>query len=108
MSLLVRLFSIVVSIINCVKTTMQYRDRAEIIRQILEVANGAVDITRTKLMYKAFLSYAQVKVYLALLTERDLISYDSITHTYKTTEKGLRLLQFYNQLEHMMKAEHYM
>jgi predicted transcriptional regulator len=68
---------------------MQYRDRAEIIRQILEVANGAVDITRTKLMYKAFLSYTQMKEYLMLLTERDLLSYDSITHTYKTTEKGL-------------------
>src|SRR3712207_7618976 len=30
-------------------------------------------------------------------------SYDSVTHTYKTTEKGLRLLQFYNQLDDMMK-----
>jgi len=85
---------------------MQYRDRAEIIRQILEVANGAVDITRTKLMYKAFLSYTQVKEYLTLLTERDLISYDSITQTYKTTEKGLRLLQFYNELDDMTKASH--
>ena len=103
MWLLVRLFSIVVSIINCVKTTMQYRDRAEIIRQILEVTNGAVDITRTKLMYKAFLSYTQLKEYLRLLTERDLISYDSITHTYKTTDKGLRLLQFYEELDDMMK-----
>lgn len=83
---------------------MQYRDRAEIIRQILEVANGAVDITRTKLMYKAFLSYTQMKEYLMLLTESDLLSYDSITHTYKTTEKGLRLLQFYNQLDDMMKT----
>jgi predicted transcriptional regulator len=82
---------------------MQNRDRAEITRQILDIANGAEDITRTKIMYKVFLSYKQLKDYLALLNESDLISHDSITQTYKTTQKGLRLLQFYNQLEDMMK-----
>jgi predicted transcriptional regulator len=82
---------------------MQNRDRAEITRQILDIANGAEDITKTKIMYKVFLSYKQLKDYLALLNESDLISHDSITQTYKTTQKGLRLLQFYNQLEDMMK-----
>jgi predicted transcriptional regulator len=83
---------------------MHYRDRTELIRGILEVANGAENITRTKLMYKAFLSYTQVKEYLALLVKKDLISYDSITQTYKTTEKGIRLLQFCNELDDMTKA----
>jgi predicted transcriptional regulator len=83
---------------------MQYRDRTELIREILEVANGAENVTRTKLMYRAFLSNHQVKEYLALLTERNLISYDSITHTYRTTGKGARLLQFRNELEDMMKG----
>ena len=82
---------------------MLYRDRAEIIRQILDIANGAENITRTKIMYKAFLSYHQLKDYLVLLTEKDLLRYDSITQTYKTTEKGVRLLQFCNELEDMMK-----
>ena len=78
---------------------MPYRDRTEITRQILDIANSAENITKVKIMYKAFLSYKQVKEYVALLTENDLLRYDSITHTYKTTEKGLRLLQFYNQLD---------
>jgi predicted transcriptional regulator len=82
---------------------MQYRDRAEIIRQILDIANGAERITRTKIMYNAFLSYKQLKYYLALLTERDLLTYDSITQTYKTTKKGIRLLQFCNELDDMIK-----
>jgi predicted transcriptional regulator len=85
---------------------MQYRDRTEIIRQILEVANDAVNITRTKLMYNAFLSYNQLKDYLTLLIKRDLLSYDSITQTYKITEKGLRLLEFYNELDDMMRRRH--
>jgi predicted transcriptional regulator len=82
---------------------MQYRDRSEIIRQILHIANGAVNITKTKIMNRAFLNYKQLRKYLTLLTENDLLRYESITQTYKTTEKGFRLLQFYNQLDDMMK-----
>ncbi len=83
--------------------TMHYRDRTEIVRQILEIANGAAEnITKTKLMYRAFLSYSQLKEYLTLLTEKDLLRYDSIIQTYKTTEKGVRLLQLCNELDDMM------
>ncbi len=83
---------------------MQNRDRAEIIRQILEVANGVEGITKSKIMYRAFLNYKQLDEYLRVLIENDLASYDSITHTYRTTEKGMKLLQFYNQLDDMMKT----
>jgi predicted transcriptional regulator len=82
---------------------MQSRDRTEIICQILEVASGSENITMTKIMYKAFLSYKQVKEYLALLIERGLVSYDHVTQTYKTTKMGLRLLQLCNQLGDMME-----
>ncbi len=86
------------------KATTPYRDRTEIIRQILDIANGAENVTRTKLMYKAFLSYHQLQHYVSLLIEKDLLSYNSLTHTYKTTEKGVRLLQFCNELDDMMKG----
>lgn len=83
---------------------MPYRDRTEIINQILVIANGG-NVTRTKIMYRAFLSHFQVKEYLTLLTERDLLSYDTVTQTYKTTEKGMKLIQAYNQLDDMMKKK---
>lgn len=54
------------------------RDRTDIIRQILDIANGTEDSIKTKLMYGAFISYNQLKEYLALLTEKDLLRYDSI------------------------------
>ncbi len=101
---LVTFFSTFIDIVKCVNA-MQDRDRMEIIRQILDIANDAGEgITQTKLMYKALLSYKQLKEYLMLLTENDLLNYDSITQTYKTTERGIRLLQFYNELDDMMKA----
>ncbi|MDW0296958.1 MAG: winged helix-turn-helix domain-containing protein, partial [Nitrososphaeraceae archaeon] len=61
---------------------MKYRSRTEIVSMILEAANGGA--TKTKIMYKAFLSYAQLKEYLSVLIENNLIEYLEGVHTYKT------------------------
>jgi predicted transcriptional regulator len=82
---------------------MRYRSRIEIISRILEIANGG-NITKSKILYQSFLSYDKMKEYLEVLTKTDLISYDLDTHTFKTTEKGLRFLDIYNQLDDMIKA----
>ena len=76
---------------------MTSRSRLEIISQILETANGGVS-TKIMIMYKANLSYLQLKNYLATLRNKNLLSYDLDTHTFKTTEKGLRFLKIYNRL----------
>jgi predicted transcriptional regulator len=78
-----------------------YRSRIEIISQILESANGGT--TKTKIIYKAFLSYNQLKEYLTILTESGLLSYDHQTHIFKTTEKGFRFLNFYNEISDVIK-----
>jgi predicted transcriptional regulator len=81
---------------------MTVRNRIEIISQILEVANGGVT-SKTKIMAKANLSYLQLKNYLATLSEKDLLRYDLCTRTFKTTEKGLRFLKVYGQLDRIAK-----
>ncbi len=82
---------------------MTYRDRIDIISQILEAANGSYP-TRSKIAYKVFLNYNQLKEYLTLLTEKDLLHYEEDSSTFKTTEKGLRFLYTYNQMDDMIKA----
>jgi predicted transcriptional regulator len=82
---------------------MKYRCRNDIIGDILDAANGG-NATRTKVMYKAYLSFGQIKEYLTLLTENNLLSFDSHTQTFKTTEKGLRLLDAYNKMHDMIKV----
>ena len=69
----------------------------------MKIANGGVS-TKTKIMYQAFLSHAQMKDYLIFLTQHDLIVYDVGAQVYKTTEKGLRFLDIYNQLDGMVKT----
>jgi predicted transcriptional regulator len=82
----------------------RYRSRIEIIGDILEAANGN-STTRSKLLYKAFLSHTQMKEYLVVLTEHDLLRYEKDTQTFKTTEKGLRFLNTYDQICGMIKEE---
>jgi predicted transcriptional regulator len=54
---------------------LKNRSKTDIVGLILEVANvgGA---TKTKIMYKAFLSYSQLKEYLAMLMENSLLEFE--------------------------------
>jgi predicted transcriptional regulator len=52
-------------------------------------------------MYKAFLSFEQLKEYLTVLQEKGLIEYEEEQKTYRTTTKGIRLLQLVNNMEEL-------
>jgi predicted transcriptional regulator len=88
---------------------MEYVEtRLDIVSQILEVANsgsGGDGATKNKLMYEVSLSHAQLNEYVTILTERDLLHYDRQTHTLRITEKGLRFLKTYKQMDDMIKAQ---
>lgn len=81
---------------------MKYRSRTEIVSMILEAANGGA--TKTKIMYKAFLSYAQLKEYLSVLIENNLLEYLEGVQTYKTTEKGFNLLKMHNEIGELLQT----
>jgi predicted transcriptional regulator len=81
---------------------MKYRSRTEIVGNILEAANGRA--TKTKIMYKAFLSYVQLKEYLSVLTENNLLEYLDGTQTFKTTEKGLNYLKMHNEMGELLQS----
>lgn len=83
---------------------MKYRSRIDIISQVLETANGG-NATRKNIMYKGLLSYNQMKENLMLLTEYELLRYDKDTQMFRTTEKGLRFLQIYNQIDEMINED---
>ena len=83
---------------------MNYRSRDDIVSVILDVANGG-GLTKTKIMYQAYLSHDQMKEYLSVLIENDLLGYDVYTRKFKTTEKSLRFLDAYAQMSDVMKTE---
>ena len=79
---------------------MKYRSRTEIVGNILEAANGGA--TKTKIMYKAFLSYVQLKEYLSVLIENNLLEYIDGANKFKTTEKGLNYLKMHNEIGELL------
>ena len=81
---------------------MKYRSRTEIVSMILDAANGGA--TKTKIMYKAFLSYAQLREYLSVLIENNLLEYLEGRQSYKTTEKGLNLLRMHNEIGELLQT----
>ena len=80
---------------------MGNRSRTEIVGNILDAANGGA--TKTKIMYTAFLSYNQLKEYLSVLIENNLIEYLDGTKTFKTTEKGLNFLKTHNEIGELLQ-----
>ena len=80
---------------------MKNRSRTEIAASILDAANGGA--TKTKIMYKSFLSYAQLKEYLSILIENNLIEGLEGTQIYKTTEKGLNFVKMYNEIGELLQ-----
>jgi len=79
---------------------MKYRSRTDIVSQMLEAANGGA--TKTKIMYAAYLSYAQLKDYLTVLVDGGLIEYHTTDQKYKTTEQGIKFLKTYSQIGEMI------
>jgi predicted transcriptional regulator len=89
-------------------TTKAYRGRLQIIAKMLNIINesNAKGSTRTSIMYKAFLSHAQLKEYLSFLLDNGLIkeiplkikNHGNEKLVYKITEKGLRLLQISHEM----------
>jgi predicted transcriptional regulator len=79
---------------------MKYRDRNEIIAQILESANGK-RIRLTKIMYDVYLSHAMTREYLVLLIKKGLLEYLDGERTFKTNDKGMNFLRIHNRVQEL-------
>lgn len=79
---------------------MKYRSSTDIIDAILRSLDSGA--TRTRIMYRAYLSYSQLKEYLTFLEERQLLKYDEASEIYTITEKGLRFTNAYNDIRELV------
>ncbi|HZA43331.1 MAG TPA: winged helix-turn-helix domain-containing protein, partial [Nitrososphaeraceae archaeon] len=81
------------------------RSRSEVISSILESTNGN-KLRVTEIQFKAYLSYNILKEYLVDLLRCDLIEYLEGERTFKTTPKGMQVLQKYNIMEELFVKTH--
>jgi predicted transcriptional regulator len=80
---------------------MKCRSRTEITAMILDITNR--ETTKTKIMYNAYLSYNQLKEYISILIDNDLLEYLEGTRTFRTTEKGLNFLKMHNEIGKLLQ-----
>lgn len=66
------------------------------------VSSGA---TKTRIMYQAYLSYTQLKEYLAYLEQGEIIKYEEGTQLYRITEKGRKLMHLYEEIGEMVSSK---
>jgi predicted transcriptional regulator len=81
---------------------MTYRSRTDITAMIL--VTSIKETTKIKIMYNAYLSYNQLKEYLSILTENNLIEYIEGARTYKTTKKGLNFLKMHSEMAELLQT----
>ena len=81
------------------------RDRLSIMAEFLDVARERVH--KTRIMYQANLSFAQLNEYLTLLIDLNLLEAVKTPKRtfYKTTEKGLRFLQSHREIMELLGKE---
>ena len=84
---------------------LKHRSRSEIIASILEVTNGN-KVRRTEIQYKTYLSYNILTEYLVHLLQCDLLEYIEGERTFKTTPKGMQVLQMHNRMEGLFVKSH--
>jgi predicted transcriptional regulator len=82
---------------------MKYRSRAEIVATLLRA--GVRGASKTKLMYGAMLSYEQLQAYLKFTQEKGLIAQDGEFPRYRTTARGMRFLERYAKIGHLLTPD---
>lgn len=92
---------------------MQERDRANITLVILDSSKDGADDDNdnikkmtTNKMYATLFNDPRLKEYWDVLTQEGLLSYDSETERFKTTEKGLSFLKAYKAMDYDMRRRY--
>ena len=78
------------------------RNKIEIIAVILKAASSNGGALKARIMYEGYLSWAQLKEYLALVVKNGLIKYQERDRTFIITEKGTHFLNIHNELNKLI------
>ena len=73
----------------------KHRNREEIVANVLEAArNGA---TKTRIMYKCYVSHRLLQKYLGYAIENGFLFYDSGSNKHYITSKGVQYLDYFEE-----------
>ena len=81
------------------------RDRLHIMAEIMEITKGSQ--LKTRIMYRANLSFSQVNEYLSFLTKMGFLKVNEVNDQifYETTTKGERYIDNYMEMSNLLRPE---
>ncbi|MGA7369893.1 MAG: winged helix-turn-helix domain-containing protein [Nitrososphaeraceae archaeon] len=88
-----------------IEATMKNRTHHDILAKVLETAKGTDGTTKTRIMYGAYLSSNQIKEYIAYCQGHGLLSHDARKRVYKTTLKGMKLLEILAKMYEIVPSD---
>ena len=82
---------------------IKYRSKMQIMGEILTATSSQTGgLTKTKIMYKSYLSYAQVKDYLSAMMVDELLLFNEKTGKFTVTDKGFKYLENYKKIAELV------
>jgi predicted transcriptional regulator len=78
------------------------RDRLEVIKDILKVADNPLGANKTRLVYMSNLNFNRLSVFLVFLLEKELLEKDGDDNVYRITSKGREFLHQLDKTEKMI------
>jgi len=78
------------------------RDRIEVLRDILTVANNPHGANKTRLVYMSNLNFNRLTEFLKFLMDKELVIKNGDENTYIITDKGRVFLKQLDQMEKML------
>ena len=109
-NLRLRIQFVISSMNNQETTTTQHyytknRSRLDVIAAILRVVSGR-EASKTRIMYGAYVSYAQIREYMPTMLEIGLLKASNEQQSlYRIKERGVRFLELYDGLNEMIPID---
>jgi predicted transcriptional regulator len=84
------------------KVQRQLRSKSEKISAILRSIRNCPDTRITQIMYDACIPHNQLKEYLAMMIQNELIVYSKEEKTFRITDYGMYVLKLYGEMNKLL------
>lgn len=78
------------------------RSKTEIISSILRSIGNRTGTRISQIMYETYIPHNQLKEYLAMMIQNELIVYITEEKTFKITEHGMHVLKLYSEMNKLL------
>ena len=78
------------------------RSRTEMISSILRSTSCRTGAKISQIQYETYISYNQLKAYLTMMIQTNLIVYIKEEKTFKITEYGMHALKLYGEMDKLL------